>query len=100
MEKLRGLKVLLKDWNKETSGNIFFKKQALLDKINSLDLLEESGPFDETNAVEIEEYRGALLDLIVMEQRMWVHKCKIQWLHEGRTQASSIGGFQPVQVRV
>lgn len=71
MEKLRGLKVFSKGWNKETFGNIFFEKQALLDKMNSLDTLQESGSFNEANDAKREECRGALLDIIVKEQRIW-----------------------------
>ena len=41
MEKLKGLKAILKSWNKETFGNIFSQKQVLIDKINSFDSLEE-----------------------------------------------------------
>ena len=83
MEKLRRPKVFLKGWNKKTFGNTFFEKQALLDKINSLDLLEQSGPFNEANVVEREECRGALLDAIVKVQRIWVHKCKSVALRGG-----------------
>ena len=44
-KKLKGLKVILKDWNNEIFDNIYSQKQMLLDKINSLDSLEESGCF-------------------------------------------------------
>ena len=88
MGKLKSLEVLLKSWNKETFGNIFSQKQVLIDKINSLDLLEESSCFNEENAAEREVCRGPLLDLIVKEHKLWIQKSKFQWLREGEENSS------------
>ena len=88
MKKLKGLKVYSKGWNKEMLGNIFSRKQVLLDKINFFDMLEESGPFIEDNALEREDCRGALLDLIVKEQKIWMQKCKLQCFLEGEENSS------------
>ena len=60
----------------------------LIDKINSLDSLEESSCFNEENAAERELCRGALLDLIVKEQKLWIQKSKLHWLREGEENSS------------
>uniref|UniRef100_A0A9I9EDH8 Uncharacterized protein n=1 Tax=Cucumis melo TaxID=3656 RepID=A0A9I9EDH8_CUCME len=45
--------------------------------------ITKSGSFIDDNALEREDCRGALLDLIVKEQKIWIEKCNLQWPCEG-----------------
>ena len=77
MEKLKGLKVLLKGWNKETFRKIFSQKQVLIDTINSLDSLEESGCFNEESVVEREVCRSLICSLVSIDGKALVTEKEI-----------------------
>lgn len=83
MEKLKGLKSLLKLWNKEEFGNVGLKKTELLKAIDDLDTEEEINPLSIEKQEKRKSLKESLTETIVTEQRMWLQKGKLKWLQEG-----------------
>lgn len=78
MEKLRGLKAQIVQWNKEEFSKERDKKKDLLLQIAHIDDLEELGMISHQEIEDRNILKSALLNLIVKEQRVLRQKCKIK----------------------
>lgn len=83
VQKLRLLRSYLKSWNRQHIGNILEQKEQLLQKINYLDLQEESRVLTSTESEERNTAKSELEKILKQEEILWKQRARTQWLHNG-----------------
>ena len=81
--KLKALKEDLKIWNKDTFGDVHYRKNCRMRDILDLDVKEgrEDLSFDEQNLQEV--LITEVIQLAHMEETSWCQKSRALWLKEG-----------------
>ena len=70
-KKLAALKLDLKKWNEVEFGNVTFKKQQLWNKLNDLDVREETHPLTVEEKFEQVNLRTDIEKLTFFEEISW-----------------------------
>lgn len=83
IQKLKTLKVVIKEWNQNTFGCIKTQQNRLLLELNLLDTMEETGAFLDAHCLQRSSIKSQLLTLASNEEILWRQKCKSKWLKEG-----------------
>ncbi|CAN1131813.1 Putative ribonuclease H protein At1g65750 [Linum perenne] len=81
-QNLENLTSRLKKWNKEVFGNIFKRKQRLVDQLRSAEACSISNPSDANRAAE-EAIRAKLELTLWQEEALWIQKSRAKWVVEG-----------------
>ena len=84
-KKLAALKLDLKKWNEAEFGNVTIKKQQLWNKLNDLDVREESQPLTTEEKLEQINLRTDIEKLTLLEEVSWRQKSRVLHLREGDT---------------
>ncbi|CAN1130143.1 hypothetical protein LINPERHAP2_LOCUS5660 [Linum perenne] len=79
---LERLTTALKHWNKKFFGNIFKRKQRLVEKLKLAEDLVSSRP-SEVNIAEEARVRANLELVLWQEEAIWVQKSRSKWIVEG-----------------
>ena len=82
-KKLATLKLDLRKWNKAEFGNVTIKKQQLWNKLNDLDVREETQPLSAEEKLEQTNLRTDLEKLTLLEEVSWRQKSRVLHLREG-----------------
>ena len=82
-KKLAALKLDLKKWNEAEFGNVTLKKQQLWNKLNDLDVREETQPLTAEEKLEQVNLRTEIEKLTLLEEISWRQKSKMLHLREG-----------------
>lgn len=83
IQKLKTLKLVIKEWNKNTFGCIKSQQNQLLTELSILDNMEETGPFLDAHRLQRSTIKSQLLSLATNEEILWRQKCKSKWQKEG-----------------
>ncbi|XP_057418630.1 uncharacterized protein LOC130712829 [Lotus japonicus] len=82
-EKLKGLKGSLKQWNKDVFGDLKFRREVAVQKINDLDVKEEEGGLTHEEV----ELRKVLLNefwaVLKFHESLLCQKARSKWVAEG-----------------
>ena len=79
------MKLAIKKWNDTEFGNFTFKKQQLWNKLNDLDVREETQPLTAEEKLEQVNLRTKIEKLTLLEEISWRQKSKVLHLREGDT---------------
>ena len=82
-KKLAALKLDLKKWNKSEFGNVTFKKQQLWNKLNDLDVREETHPLTAEEKLEQVNLHTDIEKLTLLNEISWRQKSRVLHLREG-----------------
>lgn len=82
-EKLKMLKEDLKKWNQDTFGEMNKNIQELKDKIQELDILDDSFGLEELEIIRRKEATANLFQKLNQRNSLNAQKAKIKWLQEG-----------------
>ena len=82
-KKLAALKLDLKKWNKSEFGNVTFKKQQLWNKLNDLDVREETHPLTAEEKLEQVNLCTDIEKLTLLKEISWRQKSRVLHLREG-----------------
>ena len=82
-KKLVALKLDLKKWNEAEFGNVTLKKQQLWNKLNDLDVREETQPLTAEEKLEQVNLRTKIEKLTLLEEISWRQKSRVLHLREG-----------------
>ena len=80
--KLKALKEDLKKWNKETFGNVHYKKHCKMRDILNLDVKEGREGLSEAGQNLREELKAEVIQLAHMAKTSWRQKSRALWLKE------------------
>lgn len=83
MLKLKALKFLLKDWNKNSRDSFKLKKDICSKRIGELDLVKEDRDLLDEERGERERLKKEFLLLALKEKVFWKQRSKVLWLKEG-----------------
>lgn len=81
--KLKGLKDVLKVWNREVFGNVQESLNEVENQINTLDLLAESGTLSEEDIVRKKKLKGEFWNLSRRLEWIWLQKSRLDWTMKG-----------------
>ena len=84
-KKLAALKLDLKKWNKAEFDNVTLKKRQLWNKLNDLDVREETQPLTAEEKLEQVNLRTEIEKLTLLEEISWRQKSRMLHLREGDT---------------
>ncbi|XP_034710620.1 uncharacterized protein LOC117933367 [Vitis riparia] len=82
-EKLKALKVKLKNWNKEVFGKVGVNLRMALDKVSFWDDQERQRALNEQELEARKEAREEFKKWAIMEEILWRQKSRETWLKEG-----------------
>ena len=82
-KKLAALKLDLKKWNKVEFGNVTIKKQQPWNKLNDLDVREETQPLTVEEKLEQTNLRTDIEKLTLLEEVSWRQKSRVLHLRDG-----------------
>jgi hypothetical protein len=81
--KLKALKEDLKKWNKETFGDVHYKKHCKMRDILDLDVKEGREGLSEVEQKLREDLKAKVIQLAHMAETSWRQKSRALWLKEG-----------------
>ena len=81
-KKLATLKLDLRKWNKAEFGNVTIKKQQLWNKLNDLDVREETQPLTVEEKLEQTNLRTDIEKLTFLEEVSWRQKSRVLHLRD------------------
>ena len=81
-KKLAALKLDLKKWNEVEFGNVTIKKQQLWNKLNDLDVREETQPLTVEEKLEQTNLRTDIEKLTFLEEVSWRQKSRVLHLRD------------------
>ncbi|RVX04946.1 putative ribonuclease H protein [Vitis vinifera] len=82
-EKLKALKIKLKEWNSEVFGKVGVNKGLALDKVSYWDNQEQLRALNEQELEARKEAREEFKKWALMEETSWRQKSRENWLKEG-----------------
>ena len=82
-KKLAALKLDLKKWNETKFDNVTFQKQQLWNKLNDLDVREETQPLTVEEKLEQSNLRTDIEKLTLLEEVSWRQKSRVLHLRDG-----------------
>ena len=82
MRKLQLFKVKLKDWNKDSFGELNKRKKSILNEIANFDVVEQEGVLTSELSAQRALRKGELEELILREEIHWRQKAKVKWVKE------------------
>ncbi|GAU43787.1 hypothetical protein TSUD_378120 [Trifolium subterraneum] len=82
VHRLHDLTPQLKEWNKETFGNIFKRKQELLARLNGIQNSSNYGYSNFLDTLE-RELQEQLASTLFQEECLWFQKSRGQWIADG-----------------
>ena len=82
-ERLKYIKLKLKDWNKNEFGNIFTAKKEVEDKMQTLNQTLITDGFDRVRDEQVTKLHQGWENLCKQEEIYWRQKSRVQWLKEG-----------------
>ena len=82
MRKLQLFKVKLKDWNKDSFGELNKRKKSILNEIANFDVVEQEGVLTSELSAQRALRKGELEELILREEIHWRPKAKVKWVKE------------------
>lgn len=83
MQKLKGLKLIIKAWNKDIFGGNCSQVQHLTKELQNIDSWEESGTMYSEHIQHTSLVKSQLLSLAAKQEILWGQQCKLKWLCEG-----------------
>jgi hypothetical protein len=83
VQKLKLLKLDLKQWNVEVFGNVNAKKNEILSCIQDLDRVEEQRRLSSKERLSHQQYKTEYRNLLFLEEITWWQKSRVTWLQEG-----------------
>ncbi|RVX20185.1 Transposon TX1 uncharacterized 149 kDa protein [Vitis vinifera] len=83
LEKLKALKIKLKNWNKEVFGKVGVNLRMALDKVSFWDDQERQRALNEQELEARKEAREEFKKWAIMEEISWRQKSRQTWLKEG-----------------
>lgn len=81
--KLKGLKEVLKVWNREVFGNVQECIKEVENQINSLDIMAESGPLSAEDGIKKRKLKGEFWKLSGRLEWIWLQKSRLDWTLKG-----------------
>eukprot|EP00253_Pinus_taeda_P007927 PITA_07927 len=81
--KLKNIKMRLKDWNKTVFGNIFQEKAIIEHKLEHIHKDGAAGCRDEETCAQEKELTQQWHNRCKQEESLWKQKSRILWLKEG-----------------
>ncbi|XP_028103519.1 uncharacterized protein LOC114302671 [Camellia sinensis] len=78
-QKLKELKITLKQWNSEVFGNINTKLKKVDDELHMFDLLAEERELEEAEKPRRREARVEAYSLTRMVEWLWLQKSRLNW---------------------
>lgn len=88
----------VKDWNKNTFGNIFIRKREILRRLNGISRALARGPNDFLENVQSQlwdEYEA----MVVREEILWFQKSRCKWLAFGDKNSKYFHGITKIRRR-
>ncbi|RVW65596.1 putative ribonuclease H protein [Vitis vinifera] len=82
-EKLKALKIKLKEWNSEVFGRIEVNKRLALDKVSHWDIQEQLRVLNDWELEARKEAKEDFKKWVLMEEISWRQKSRQTWLKEG-----------------
>ncbi|RVW16207.1 Transposon TX1 uncharacterized 149 kDa protein [Vitis vinifera] len=83
MRKLQFVKAKLKEWNKDSFGELNERKKSILSDLANFDTLEQEGGLSPKLLVQRALRKGELEELILREEIHWRKKARVKWVKEG-----------------
>ncbi|XP_028081929.1 uncharacterized protein LOC114283306 [Camellia sinensis] len=78
-QKLKGLKITLKQWNCEVFGNVNTKLKQVQDELHMFDLVAEERELEEVEKARRREARAEACRLTRMVDWLWLQKSRLNW---------------------
>ncbi|KAJ9680532.1 hypothetical protein PVL29_019761 [Vitis rotundifolia] len=82
-EKLKALKIKLKEWNTEVFGKVEINKRLALDKVSYWDNQEQQRALNDWESEARKEAKEDFKKWVLMEEISWRQKSRQTWLKEG-----------------
>jgi hypothetical protein len=82
-DRLKGLKVAIKEWSTDVYGKPEERKKFLIDKILSLDVQSENGGISDVEVVARKQLFEELWTLLKSIDSMTFHRSRVKWIKEG-----------------
>ena len=73
----------LKEWNKNSSGDLIERKKSILLDIANFDSMEQEGGLSPELLIHRAVRKGELEELILREEIHWRQKARVKWVKEG-----------------
>ncbi|XP_028089327.1 uncharacterized protein LOC114289760 [Camellia sinensis] len=83
LQKLKILKMALKQWDKEVFGDVEHKLNQVEEKIHALDLSAEERPLSKVEQAKRRKAKGVAWKLSKMVEWAWLQKSRITWSTQG-----------------
>ena len=81
--KLKALKEDLRHWNKETFGDVHYRKTCQMGEVLRLDVKEGLDGLSDEEVLLREEHKCEAVRLAHLEETSWRQKSRVLWLQEG-----------------
>lgn len=94
--KLKKLKGILTQWNKETFGNVFRKIATLEDIIKEKEIQLEIAPTEE-NREELNRVNAELKRYLKLEEAIWKQNAGLKWFTDGERNTNSFMSMSRVE---
>ena len=82
-QRLKHIKVRLKDWNKKQFGNIFKAKKEVEQKLQGINQIIITNGYTKERKTQAESLKKEWEDRCIQEEILWRQKSRVQWIREG-----------------
>lgn len=96
--QLKELQVVLKEWNKDTFGNIFIQKKRLMNKLRDIDRRLSHGWNDHLLNIQKSTWL-AYEDILAKEELLWFQKSRAKWIEFGDRNTNYFHGVATIRRR-
>jgi len=83
LQRLKHIKLRLKDWKKNEFGNIFEAKKVVERKLQEINQILITDGFNEERKEQADYHQQEWEGLCKQEEIFWKHKSRVRWLKEG-----------------